>query len=203
MAIINLKKREVECKIVYYGPGRCGKTTNLEYVFKNSRKLMTDEMVSIKTKGDLTIFFDFVPMEAGKIKGCDVRIQLYTVPGQVKYNSTRKLVLKGVDGVVFVADSLKIRHEKNLLSLKNLAENLKSYGMNIMNLPLVMQWNKRDLANDGVPLMSVEEMQHAYNRQLKAPTFAASALSGEAVNATLKACLITTLKSLKKEAGWD
>ena len=203
MAIINLKKREVECKIVYYGPGRCGKTTNLEYVFKNSRKLMTDEMVSIKTKGDLTIFFDFVPMEAGKIKGCDVRIQLYTVPGQVKYNSTRKLVLKGVDGVVFVADSLKIRHEKNILSLKNLAENLKSYGMNIMNLPLVMQWNKRDLANGGVPLMSVEEMQHAYNRQLKAPTFAASALSGEAVNATLKACLITTLKSLKKEAGWD
>ena len=203
MAIINLKKREVECKIVYYGPGRCGKTTNLEYVFKNSRKLMTDEMVSIKTKGDLTIFFDFVPMEAGKIKGCDVRIQLYTVPGQVKYNSTRKLVLKGVDGVVFVADSLKIRHEKNLLSLKNLAENLKSYGMNIMNLPLVMQWNKRDLANDGVPLMSVEEMQHAYNRQLKAPSFAASALSGEAVNATLKACLVTTLKSLKKEAGWD
>jgi signal recognition particle receptor subunit beta len=203
MAIINLKKREVACKIVYYGPGRCGKTTNLEYVFKNSRKLMTDEMVSIKTKGDLTIFFDFVPMEAGKIKGCDVRIQLYTVPGQVKYNSTRKLVLKGVDGVVFVADSLKIRHEKNLLSLKNLAENLKSYGMNIMNLPLVMQWNKRDLANDGVPLMSVEEMQHAYNRQLKAPAFAASALSGEAVNATLKACLVTTLKSLKKEAGWD
>lgn len=202
MAIINLKKREVECKIVYYGPGRCGKTTNLEYVFKNSRRLMTDEMVSIKTKGDLTIFFDFVPMDAGKIKGCDVRFQLYTVPGQVKYNSTRKLVLKGVDGVVFVADSLKIRHEKNLLSLKNLAENLKGYGLNIMKIPLVMQWNKRDLADEGLPLLSIDEMEHAYNRQLKAPSFAASAMTGQGVNNTLKACLVKTLRSLRQEAGW-
>jgi len=203
MAIINLKKREVECKIVYYGPGRCGKTTNLEYVFKNSRKLMTDEMVSIKTKGDLTIFFDFVPMDAGKIKGCDVRFQLYTVPGQVKYNSTRKLVLKGVDGIVFVADSLKIRHEKNVLSLKNLAENLHGYGLNIMKIPLVMQWNKRDLAKEGLPLLSIEEMQHAYNRQLKAPAFPASAMTGQGVNDTLKVCLVKTLRSLKKEAGWE
>jgi len=202
MAIINLKKREVECKIVYYGPGRCGKTTNLEYVFRNSRRLMTDEMVSIKTKGDLTIFFDFVPMDAGQIKGCDVRFQLYTVPGQVKYNSTRKLVLRGVDGVVFVADSLRIRHEKNILSLKNLAENLKGYGLNIMTIPLVMQFNKRDLAAEGLPLMSIEEMQRAYNRQLKAPTFEASAVNGQGVNATLKACLVRTLMSLRKQAGW-
>ena len=202
MAIINLKKREVECKIVYYGPGRCGKTTNLEYVFRNSRSLMTDEMVSIKTKGDLTIFFDFAPMDAGQIKGCNVRFQLYTVPGQVKYNSTRKLVLKGADGIVFVADSLKIRHEKNLLSLKNLAENLKGYGLNIMTIPLVMQWNKRDLAAEGLPLMSVEEMQHAYNRQLKAPTFEGSAVTGQGVNDTLKTCLVRTLRSLRKEAGW-
>lgn len=202
MAIINLKKREVEAKIVYYGPGRCGKTTNLEYVFKNSRKLMTDEMVSIKTKGDLTIFFDFVPMAAGKIQGYDVRFQMYTVPGQVKYNSTRKLVLKGVDGIVFVADSLKIRHEKNLRSLQNLSENLKSYGLNIMKIPLVMQWNKRDLADEGLPLMSIEEMEHAYNRQLKAPSFSASAVTGQSVNTTLKACLVQTLKSLRKEAGW-
>ena len=202
MAIINLKKREVEAKIVYYGPGRCGKTTNLEYVFKNSRKLMTDEMVSIKTKGDLTIFFDFVPMAAGKIQGYDVRFQMYTVPGQVKYNSTRKLVLKGVDGIVFVADSLKIRHEKNVLSLKNLSENLKSYGLNIMKIPLVMQWNKRDLVDEGLPLMSIEDMEHTYNRQLKAPSFSASAVTGQSVNTTLKACLVQTLKSLRKEAGW-
>ena len=202
MAIINLKKREVECKIVYYGPGRGGKTSNLQYIFEKSRKLMTDEMVSIKTKGDLTLFFDFVPMGVGKIKGCDVRVQLYTVPGQVKYSSTRKLVLKGVDGVVFVADSLGVRHEKNLLSLKDLALNLKSYGRNIMNMPLVLQYNKRDLAAEGVPLMSVEAMEKAYNHQLKVPSFAASAITGENVNATLKACLVLTLRSLKKEAGW-
>jgi len=202
MAIINLKKREVECKIVYYGPGRGGKTTNLQYIFQNSRKFMTDEMVSIKTMGDLTLFFDFVPMGVGKIKGCDVRVQLYTVPGQVKYSSTRKLVLKGVDGLVFVADSLRIRHEKNIISLKDLALNLQSYGLNIMKMPLVLQYNKRDLASDGVPLMSVEEMEQAYNHQLKVPSFAASAATGENVNATLKTCLVTTLKSLKKEAGW-
>jgi small GTP-binding protein len=203
MALINLKKKEVECKIVYYGPGRCGKTTNLEYVFKNSRKLMTNEMVSIKTKGDMTIFFDFVPMEVGRIKGLDVRIQLYTVPGQVKYNSTRKLVLKGVDGVVFVADSLKIRHERNILSLKNLSENLKSYGLNLLKMPLVLQYNKRDLAEEGLPLSSIEEMEKTYNRQLKAPSFAASAVNGQGVNDTLKACLIKTLQSLREKAGWE
>ena len=203
MALINLKKKEVECKIVYYGPGRCGKTTNLEYVFKNSRKLMSNEMVSIKTKGDMTIFFDFVPMEAGRIKGLDVRIQLYTVPGQVKYNSTRKLVLKGVDGVVFVADSLKIRHERNMLSLKNLAENLKSYGLNIMTMPLVLQYNKRDLAKEGLPLLSIKEMERIYNRQLKAPSFAASAVNGQGVNNTLKTCLVKTLQSLREKAGWE
>ena len=202
MAIINLKNREVECKIVYYGPGRGGKTSNLQYIFQQSRKLMTDEMVSIKTKGDLTLFFDFVPMGVGKIKGCDVRVQLYTVPGQVKYSSTRKLVLKGVDGVVFVADSLRVRHEKNILSLKDLAINLQSFGLNIMKIPLVLQYNKRDLANEGVPLMPVEEMEKAYNHQLKVPSFAASAITGENVNATLKACLVLTLRSLKKEAGW-
>ncbi|MGD8992697.1 MAG: GTPase domain-containing protein [Desulfobacterales bacterium] len=202
MAIINLKKREVECKLVYYGPGRGGKTSNLQYIFQKSRKLMTDEMVSIKTKGDLTLFFDFVPMGIGKIKGCDVRVQLYTVPGQVKYSSTRKLVLKGVDGLVFVADSLKIRHEKNILSLKDLAINLKGYGLNIMEIPLVLQYNKRDLEAEGVPLMSIEEMEKAYNHQLKVPSFPASAVTGENVNATLKAALVLMLRSLRKEAGW-
>ncbi|UCF93833.1 MAG: GTPase domain-containing protein [Desulfobacterales bacterium] len=202
MAVINLKQKTVECKIVYYGPGRCGKTTNLEYIFNKNRKLMTDEMVSIKTKGDLTLFFDFVPMGLGKIKGCDVRVQLYTVPGQVKYSSTRKLVLRGADGVVFVADSLEIRHEKNILSLKDLAQNLKEYGLNIMKIPLVLQYNKRDLAEEGVPLMSVEQMEKAYNRQLRAPSFPASAINGDGVNATLKTILVETLKSLRKDAGW-
>lgn len=203
MATINLKKREVEIKLVYYGPGRCGKTTNLEYIFKNSRRHMLDEMVSIKTAGDLTLFFDFVPMGLGTIKGCEVRVQLYTVPGQTKYASTRKLVLKGADGVVFVADSMRVRHEQNIESLRDLAQNLKDYGMTIFRFPVVMQWNKRDLADAGVPLMSIEEMDRFYNRQLKAPAFEASAVSGAGVNNTLKAALVLTLKAIKEQAGWE
>jgi mutual gliding-motility protein MglA len=203
MATINLKKREVEIKIVYYGPGRCGKTTNLQYIFQNSRRYMIDEMVSIKTKGDLTLFFDFVPMGLGKIKGCETRVQLYTVPGQVKYASTRKLVLKGADGVVFVADSMRVRHEQNIDSLKDLAQNLKDYGINIFQFPLVMQYNKRDLADAGVPLMTVEEMNQLYNRQLKAPHFAGSATGGTGVNDTFKAALVQTLRSIRKQAGWE
>jgi mutual gliding-motility protein MglA len=203
MATINLKKREVEFKIVYYGPGRCGKTTNLEYIFKNSRRHMLDEMVSIKTAGDLTLFFDFVPMGLGTIKGCEVRVQLYTVPGQSKYASTRKLVLKGADGVVFVADSMRVRHEQNIEALRDLAQNLKDYGMTIFRFPVVMQWNKRDLADAGVPLMSIEEMDRFYNRQLKAPAFEASAVSGAGVNSTLKAALVLTLKAIKEQAGWE
>ena len=143
MAIVNLKKREIECKIVYYGPGRCGKTTNLDYIFKAYKKQVSGEMVSINTDGDRTLFFDFLPMELGKLRGCDVRVHLYTVPGQVQYTSTRKLVLRGVDGLVFVADSLEVRREKNMLSLKDLHQNLKDYGLNILKVPLVMQFNKK------------------------------------------------------------
>lgn len=203
MATINLKKREVEFKIVYYGPGRCGKTTNLQYIFDKNRRHMLNEMVSIKTKGDLTLFFDFVPMGLGTIKGCEVRVQLYTVPGQTRYASTRKLVLKGADGVVFVADSMRVRHEQNIESLKDLAQNLKDYDLNIFHFPVVMQWNKRDLADAGVPLLSVEEMNRLYNRQLKAPAFAASAVTGAGVNDTLKTALVLTLKAVKSQAGWE
>ena len=135
MAIFNLKKKEIECKIVYYGPGRCGKTTNIEQIFKTYHKQITGEMVSINTEGDRTLFFDFLPLGLGKIKGCDVRIQLYTVPGQVQYASTRKLVLRGVDGVVFVADSFRVRREKNMISLQDLQKNLKESGMNILKIP--------------------------------------------------------------------
>ena len=202
MAIVNLKKREIECKIVYYGPGRCGKTTNLEYIFKAYRKQITGEMVSINTDGDRTLFFDFLPMELGKLKGCDVRVHLYTVPGQVQYTSTRKLVLRGVDGVVFVGDSLEVRREKNMLSLKDLHQNLKEYGLSILKIPLVMQYNKRDLAKEGIPLMEVEQMEKELNRQLKVPSFPASAITGEGVGKTLQACLKLTLQSLKKELNW-
>jgi hypothetical protein len=203
MAIVNLKKREIECKIVYYGPGRCGKTTNLAYLFKAYKKQVSGEMVSINTDGDRTLFFDFLPMELGKLRGCDVRVHLYTVPGQVQYTSTRKLVLRGVDGLVFVADSLEVRREKNMLSLKDLHQNLKDYGLNILKVPLVMQFNKRDLAKEGIPLMPIEQMEHELNRQLKVPTFQASAIKGDGVGKTLQNCLKLTLLSLKKELSWS
>jgi len=202
MAIFNLKNREIECKIVYYGPGRCGKTTNLEYIHKTFRKQVAGEMVSVNTEGDRTLYFDFLPMGLGQIKGCDVRVQLYTVPGQVQYRSTRKLVLMGVDAIVFVADSLEVRRQKNMLSLKDLQENLKEYNLSIFKIPLVMQYNKRDLAQQGMPLMSIEQMGRDLNRQLKAPSFEASALSGHGVGATLKECLKLTLKSLQKQTKW-
>lgn len=202
MAIFNIKKREIECKIVYYGPGRCGKTTNLEYVFKAYKKQVTGEMVSVDTEGDRTLFFDFLPIGLGKIKGCEVRVQLYTVPGQVQYSSTRKLVLRGVDGVVFVADSLKVRREKNMLSLKDLQKNLKEYGISIVKIPLVLQYNKRDLAEKGLLLMSIEQMERDLNRQLKVPSFQASAVIGQGVGDTLKECMKLTLKHLHKELKW-
>ena len=199
MAILNLKKKQIECKIVYYGPGRCGKTTNMEHIYKSYKKQVTGDMVSIDTEGDRTLFFDFLPMGLGEIKGFDVTVQVYTVPGQVQYRSTRKLVLKGVDGVIFVADSLAVRREKNMLSLKDLQHNLKEYGINIFKIPLVMQHNKRDLAGEGLPIMAVEQMEKDLNRQLKVPSFPASAISGQGVGATLKECLKLTLISFKKE----
>ena len=202
MAIFNLKKREIECKIVYYGPGRCGKTTNLEYIFKSYKKQVTGEMVSINTEGDRTLFFDFLPMGLGKIKGCDVRVQLYTVPGQVKYSSPRKLVLRGVDGIVFVADSLEVRREKNMISLKDLQANLKEYGKNIFKIPMIIQYNKRDLEDEGIPLMPIDQMDRDLNRQLNVPSFPGSAVKGTGVGVALKSCLMETLKSLQKEFKW-
>ncbi len=202
MAIFNIQKREIECKIVFYGPGRCGKTTNLEHIFKAFKKQVTGEMVSVDTEGDSTLFFDFLPMGLGKINGCDVRVQIFTVPGQQKYTSTRKLVLKGVDGVVFVADSLAVRREKNLLSLKDLQQNLREYGQSITRIPLVLQYNKRDLADEGVPIMSVEQMERDLNRQLKVSSFEASATKGTGVGKTLQECLKQTLVSLQKELQW-
>jgi signal recognition particle receptor subunit beta len=202
MAVFNPKDRVIECKIVYYGPGRSGKTTNLEYIFKAGKKYTNSELVSINTKGDRTLFFDFLPLGLGKIRGCDVKVQLYTVPGQAKYNSTRKLVLKNVDGVVFVADSLEIRRKENLLSLKDLQENLAEKNINIFGIPLVIQYNKRDLGAQGIPVMPLEDMDRELNSKLKAPTFEASALKGTGVRDTLKKCLVLTLRHLQKELKW-
>ena len=202
MAIFNAKDRIIECKLVYYGPGRGGKTTNLEYIFKAFHKQTDSEMVSINTMGDRTLFFDFLPMGLGKIRGCDVKIQLYTVPGQSRYRSTRKMVLKGVDGVVFVADSLEVRRKANLLSLKDLAENLKEEGNSIFNIPLVMQYNKRDLEAQGIPLLPLDTIEKDLNSKLKVPYHMASALNGEGVGSTLKEALLLTLRHLQKEIHW-
>jgi mutual gliding-motility protein MglA len=199
MAIVNLKKRQIECKIVYYGPARCGKTTNLEYIHRAFKKQVKGDMVSINTDGDRTLFFDFLPLELGKLMGCDVRVQLYTVPGQVRYGSTRKLVLRGADGIIFVADSLEVRREKNMLALKDLQQNLKEYNVSIFEVPLVMQFNKRDLTDANIMLMAMEKMQHDLNRQLKVPTFPGSALKGDGVGKTLNGCLKLVLKALQKE----
>jgi hypothetical protein len=202
MAIFNAKDRIIECKLVYYGPGRGGKTTNLEYIFKAFHKQTDSEMVSINTMGDRTLFFDFLPMGLGKIRGCDVKVQLYTVPGQSRYRSTRKMVLKGVDGVVFVADSLEVRRKANLLSLKDLAENLKEEGNNIFNIPLVMQYNKRDLEAQGIPLLPLDSLEKDLNSKLKVPYHMASAINGEGVGSTLKEALLLTLRHLQKELHW-
>ena len=199
MAIVNLKKKQIECKIVYYGPGRCGKTTNLEYIHNAYKKQVKGEMVSINTDGDRTLFFDFLPLELGKLKGCDVRVQLYTVPGQVRYESTRKLVLRGADGIIFVADSLEVRREKNMLALKDLHQNLKEYNLSIFKMPLVLQYNKRDLSDANIALMPLEQMENDLNKQLKVPSFPGSALTGKGVGKTLNACLKLLLKSLQKE----
>ena len=199
MAFINLKNKEVQVKVVYYGPGRGGKTTNLEYINTKFRERVKSEMVSIKTYGDRTLFFDFLPFDVGKIKGYDVRIQLYTVPGQVKYNATRRLVLKGVDGVVFVADSMAVRREKNLLSLKSLQENLAAHNKNIFRVPLVLQYNKRDLKDQGIPLLPIETLEKDLNGRLNVPAFEASAVTGENVLSTLKQIVSKTISSLQEE----
>jgi signal recognition particle receptor subunit beta len=202
MAIFNAKDRIIECKIVYYGPGRGGKTTNLEYIFKAGRKYATSDLVSINTKGDRTLFFDFLPIGLGKIRGCDVKMQLYTVPGQQKYSSTRKLVLKYVDGIVFVADSLEIRRKANVLSLKDLQQNLAAQGIDVFKIPLVMQFNKRDLTEKDIPIMPVDLMTQDLNSKLEAPVLEASALKGSGVAETLKKCMLLTLRHLQKELKW-
>jgi hypothetical protein len=199
MAFVNLKNKEIQVKIVYYGPGRGGKTTNLEYIYKKFRKRINTEMVTVKTHGDRTLFFDFLPFDIGVINGYDVKIQLYTVPGQVKYNATRRLVLRGVDGIVFVADSMAVRREKNILSLKNLQENLANYKKSIFRIPCVIQYNKADLFEQGIPLLPIDLLEKDLNSKLKRPSFSASALKGTNVVATLKKIISMTVASIKRD----
>jgi small GTP-binding protein len=186
MALINLSKREIQCKIVYYGPGRCGKTTNLLYIYNAMNNRARGNMLTIETKGDRTLFFDILPLNLGKINGFGIRIQLYTVPGQTIYEATRKLVLKGVDGVVFVADYLKIRHEENIESLQDLRRNLLEHNLALEEIPIILQFNKSDLVPTPVPTLTKEELETDLNKELKTKVFETAAIKGMGVFETLK-----------------
>lgn len=193
MVFFNYSTMQMAAKVVYYGPGLCGKTTNLHYIYQHTSGDSRGEMVSLETETDRTLFFDLLPIDVGTVAGFTTRIQLYTVPGQVFYNTTRKLVLKGVDGVVFVADSQRAMVNANVESFKNLQENLGEMGLTLDTLPLVLQFNKRDLAD----ICTVEEMNQSLNWN-NWPWFEASALTGEGVFETLKGISKYTLLSLKK-----
>ncbi len=196
MVSINYASREVSCKIVYYGPGLSGKTTNLQYVHAKVPKKTRGDLISLATDADRTLYFDFLPINIGAINGFATKFQLYTVPGQVFYNATRKLVLRGVDGVVFVADSQRSKKDENIESLNNLKENLVEYGYDLNTLPIVLQYNKRDLPE----VMSVAELQADLNWN-NLPFFEASAVKGVGVFDTLK--LITKLVLNKAKKGDD
>ena len=193
MSFINYSSREINCKIVYYGPGLCGKTTNLQHIYLKTNPDVKGKMISLATETERTLFFDFLPLALGEIRGFKTRFHLYTVPGQVFYDASRKLILKGVDGVVFVADSQVERMEANLESLDNLRVNLKEQGYELDKIPYVIQYNKRDLPNAA----QLSELQRLCNPH-GVPEFEAKATTGEGVFETLKAVAKLVLADLKK-----
>ena len=193
MSFINYASREINCKIVYYGPGLCGKTTNLQFVYQKTAPDAKGKMISLATETERTLFFDFLPLSLGEIRGFKTRFHLYTVPGQVFYDASRKLILKGVDGVIFVADSQEERIEANVESLENLRLNLSEQGYDLDKLPYIIQYNKRDVPG----AMSVEELRRELN-PTNVPEFEACATTGEGVFETLKAVAKLILIDLKK-----
>ena len=193
MTFINYASREINCKIVYYGPGLCGKTTNLQHIFESTAPQARGKLISLATETDRTLFFDFMPLELGTVRGFKTRFHLYTVPGQVFYDASRKLILKGVDGVVFVADSQEERMDANVESLYNLEENLQAQGYDLMKLPYVLQLNKRDLPN----IVPAEDLA-AELRRKEEPVVEAVASSGAGVFDTLKAVAKQVLTELRK-----
>lgn len=193
MSFINYSSREINCKIVYYGPGLCGKTTNLKYIYDKTSTAAKGKMISLATETERTLFFDFLPLSLGEIRGFKTRFHLYTVPGQVFYDASRKLILKGVDGVVFVADSQVERMEANQESLENLRDNLKEQAFDIEKMPLIMQWNKRDLPN-AAPVEDLERFLNIY----RAPAFEAAATVGTGVFDTLKEAAKLVMQELKR-----
>lgn len=193
MTFINYASREINCKIVYYGPGLCGKTTNLQYIFDSTAPQARGKLISLATETDRTLFFDFMPLELGTVRGFKTRFHLYTVPGQVFYDASRKLILKGVDGVVFVADSQEERMDANIESLYNLEENLRAQGYDPEKIPYVLQLNKRDLPN----VLPLQEMTAELRRNGE-PVVEAVASSGPGVFDTLKAVAKQVLTELRK-----
>ncbi len=195
MTFINYASREINCKIVYYGPGLCGKTTNLQFIYEKTNPNAKGKLISLATETDRTLFFDFLPLELGNVRGFKTRFHLYTVPGQVFYDASRKLILKGVDGVIFVADSQRERMDANVESLRNLEQNLKTQGYEIRALPYVLQLNKRDLPS-AVP---VEEMKAKLGLNNE-PVLEAIAASEEGIGVfdTLKAVAKLVLQDLTK-----
>jgi mutual gliding-motility protein MglA len=191
MSMINYALREINCKIVYYGPGLCGKTTNLEYVYDKVAPNTRGKLISLATESERTLFFDFLPVDLGSIRGFKTRFHLYTVPGQVYYNASRKLILKGVDGVVFVGDSQVERLDANIESMHNLYENLAQHGLDLQELPFVIQYNKRDLPNTA----TIQEMESHLN-PTGVPYFEAVGTRGIGVFDTLKAVSKQVIKSL-------
>ena len=196
MSFINYSSREINCKIVYYGPGLGGKTTNLQFVYEKTNPDSRGKMISLATETERTLFFDFLPLALGTIRGFKTRFHLYTVPGQVFYDASRKLILKGVDGVVFVADSQLERMDANMESVENLKENLLEQGYDLAKIPYVTQYNKRDLDN----IATIEELQASLN-PLNVPWFEAVAPKGNGVFETLKAGAKRILLDLKKSGG--
>ena len=193
MTFINYASREINCKIVYYGPGLCGKTTNLQYIFDSTAPQARGKLISLATETDRTLFFDFMPLELGTVRGFKTRFHLYTVPGQVFYDASRKLILKGVDGVVFVADSQEERMDANVESLYNLEENLRSQGYDLSKIPYVLQLNKRDLNN----IVPAEDLASELQRKGE-PVVEAVASTGQGVFDTLKAVAKQVLTELRK-----
>lgn len=192
MSFVNYISKEINCKIVYYGPGLGGKTTNIQYIYKKTSGDHKGQVISLNSDNERTLFFDFLPLNLGEIRGFKTRFHLYTVPGQVFYEASRKLVLRGVDGLIFVADSQVEKLEDNLKSLASLEENLAEQGYDINTIPLVMQWNKRDLSN----VMSPEDMNEKLNKW-NVPSFSSTAITGEGVFETLKAVSKQVLMNIK------
>ena len=193
MSFINYMAREINCKIVYYGPGLCGKTTNLQYIYEKTNPNAKGKLISLATETDRTLFFDFLPLELGTVRGFKTRFHLYTVPGQVFYDASRKLILKGVDGVIFVADSQVERMDANVESIENLQSNLKAQGYDLMTIPYVLQLNKRDLPN----VAATDQMVRALRRKGE-PVFEAVASKGVGVFETLKGVAKLVLQELTK-----